>query len=86
MTRTSREALTHTALARLHESFFRQLRKLLELLRPTSLADASHLALALSWIGGDDNEFLKREGLKEKGIGKWMHRYVEATFLRREGR
>ena len=63
-----------------------QLRKLLDLLRQKSLADASHLALAISWIGGDDMALLKREGLKEKGIGKWMHRYVEHTFLRHEGR
>lgn len=60
-----------------------QFKRLIDHLRPASAADSTHLALALSWVGGrasssgDDTQAQTRIE-----IGKLLNRYVDHTFLR----
>lgn len=72
-----------------------QFRRLIDHLRPSSAADSTHLALALSWIGGrapassSYGDDLSQAGAAGQGqlqtrieIGKLLNRYVDHTFLR----
>ena len=58
-----------------------QFRRLIDHLRPASASDASHLALALSWVGGRASAY-GDDTQTRIDIGKLLNRYVDHTFLR----